>query len=158
MNRQAAPAVSTTGMGPQSSAKSGSPISLKVGGVGERFSSVPLRAAGCLPPCATRVLNRRGSRRRPMGMIERYGASHRWLQGMQTPCGSGLIRSSSGHTSPSGGSVMGAAEALRLAETIIIEAALQGTMVQLNAENGQATGVQASTCLPDRRTGWYGSH
>jgi hypothetical protein len=53
---------------------------------------------------------------------------------------------------------MGAAEALRLAETIIIEAALQGTMVQLNAENGQATGVQASTCLPDRRTGWYGSH
>jgi hypothetical protein len=78
-----------------------------------------------------------------MGMIERYGDSHHWLQGMQTPCGSGLIRSSSGHTSPGGDSVISEAEALRVAETIIIEAAQQGTVVQLHAHNGQATGVLA---------------
>jgi hypothetical protein len=38
---------------------------------------------------------------------------------------------------------MGEPEALRLAETIIIEAAQQGTVVQLDAHNGQATGVLA---------------
>jgi hypothetical protein len=39
--------------------------------------------------------------------------------------------------------VISEAEALRVAETIIIEAAQQGTVVQLHAHNGQATGVLA---------------
>lgn len=63
--------------------------------------------------------------------------------GHADPVRTGLIRSSSGHTSPGGGSVISEAEALRLAETIIIEAAQQGTVVQLDAHNGQATGVLA---------------
>ena len=77
-----------------------------------------------------------------MGMIERYGDSHHWLQGMQTPCGSGLIRSSSGHTSPGGGSVISEAEALRVAETIIIEAAQQGTVTA--RKDDAAAAVQAA--------------